>query len=120
MSKVLVVDDLHSELERISSVLRSAGIDVVQAHDGEEAIKKLQEQELPDLVILDVIMPRINGFEVIRELREDDKTKKLPIIICTQKNTDIDKIWGMEIGADAYVTKPFDSGQLLNIVQRFL
>jgi DNA-binding response OmpR family regulator len=119
MGTVLVVDDLNSELERISSILKEAGISVVQAHDGDEAIKKVQEA-LPDLIVLDVIMPRINGFEVIRELREDDKTKKLPIIICTQKNTDIDKIWGMEIGADAYVTKPFDAQQLLSIVQRFL
>ncbi|HEY9749418.1 MAG TPA: response regulator [Allocoleopsis sp.] len=119
MKKVLVVDDLQSELERISSLLKGAGIDVVKAQDGEEAIQKIQH-EIPDLVILDVIMPRANGFEVIRELREDDKTKHLPIIICTQKNTDIDKIWGMEIGADAYVTKPFDSQQLLSIVQRFL
>ena len=119
MRKVLVVDDLQSELERISLILQEAGIDVVKAHDGEEAIQKI-EKEIPDLVILDVIMPRTNGFEVIRELRDNDKTKKLPIIICTQKNTDIDKIWGMEIGADAYVTKPFDPQQLLNIVQRFL
>lgn len=119
MRKVLVVDDLQSELDRISCLLQKAGIDVVKAQDGEEAIQKIQE-EIPDLVILDVIMPRANGFEVIRELRDDDRTKSLPIIICTQKNTDIDKIWGMEIGADAYVTKPFDSQQLLNIVQRFL
>ena len=119
MRKVLVVDDLQSELDRISCLLQNAGIDVVKAQDGEEAIRKIQE-EIPDLVILDVIMPRVNGFEVIRELRDDDKTRSLPVIICTQKNTDIDKIWGMEIGADAYVTKPFDSQQLLNIVQRFL
>lgn len=119
MSKVLVVDDLQSELERISRILQEAGISVVQAHDGDEAIQKVQE-ELPALVILDVIMPRINGFEVIRELRDDVKTKLLPIIICTQKNTDLDKIWGTEIGADAYVTKPFDAQQLLSIVQRFL
>ena len=119
MRKVLVVDDLQSELEKISHLLQDAGISVVQAQDGEEAIQRIH-QDLPDLVILDVIMPRVNGFEVIRELRDDEKTKNLPIIICTQKNTDIDKIWGMEIGADAYVTKPFDSQQLLNIVQRFL
>lgn len=119
MKKVLVVDDLQSELERISGLLQGAGIDVVKAQDGEEAIQKIQH-EIPDLVILDVIMPRANGFEVIRELRDDDKTKNLPIIICTQKDTDIDKIWGMEIGADAYVTKPFNSQQLLSIVQRFL
>ena len=115
----MVVDDIRTELESISSLLENTGLEVVKAQDGTEALEKIQ-QEIPDLVILDVIMPRTNGFEVIRELRDDEKTKSLPIIICTQKSTDIDKIWGMEIGADAYVTKPFDSRQLLQIVQRFL
>ena len=119
MTKVLIVDDVASELEYISRILHDMGITVVQARDGEEALDCIQN-DLPNLLILDVIMPRMNGFEVVRELRDDDQTQKLPIILCTQKNTDIDKIWGMEIGADAYLTKPVEPQQLVNAVQRLL
>lgn len=119
MSKVLVVDDLPSELELISRILQEAGIEVDRAVDGEEALTQIQKN-LPDLVILDVVMPRMNGFEVVRELRDNEKTKRLPIIFCTQKSTDIDKTWGMDLGADAYMTKPFEPQQLLDVVRRLL
>ncbi|MEB3827071.1 response regulator transcription factor [Phormidium sp. CCY1219] len=119
MAKILVVDDVASELEMISRILKNAGMEVVEATDGEEAIACIRES-IPDVVILDVIMPRMNGFEVIRELRGDRKTERLPVIFCSQKNTEIDKTWGAELGADAYVTKPFDPEQLVDIVQRLL
>jgi twitching motility two-component system response regulator PilH len=119
MFKVLVVDDTPSELEILSRILQQANIEVMQAKDGEEAIA-LIEDEPPDLVVLDVIMPRMNGFEVIRELRANQKTEKLPVLFCSQKNTEIDLTWGMDLGADAYLTKPIDSQQFLNTVKRFL
>ncbi len=119
MSKILIVDDVPSELEMIGRILKKAGMEVVVATNGEEAIARIQETE-PDLVILDVVMPRMNGFEVIRELRGDRKTSKLPVVFCSQKNTEIDKTWGMDLGADAYITKPVDPVQLVNIVERLL
>lgn len=119
MPKVLVVDDLPTELELICRVLQHAGIDVIRASDGDEAVSRIQE-EPADLVILDVVMPRMNGFEVIRELRGNEQTKSVPIIMCTQKNTDIDKAWSTELGADAYLIKPFDPQQLLHTIQRLL
>lgn len=119
MSKILVVDDVPSELEMIGRILKKAGMEVVVATNGEEAIARIQETA-PDLVILDVVMPRMNGFEVIRELRGDRKTSKLPVVFCSQKNTEIDKTWGMDLGADAYITKPVDPQQLVNIVERLL
>jgi twitching motility two-component system response regulator PilH len=119
MSKVLVVDDVKSELEIISRILQDAGLEVIRASDGEEAIARIRETSL-DLVILDVVMPRMNGFEVIRELRGDPKTAKLPVIFCTQKNTEIDKSWGMDLGADAYINKPFEPKQFISIVQQLL
>lgn len=119
MTKVLVVDDVASEQELICRILQQAGMDVVRAADGEEAIARIRE-EPPDLVILDVIMPRMNGFEVIRELRDSENTKTLPVVFCTQKDTQIDRTWGTELGADAYLGKPFEPQQLLNIVQRLL
>ncbi|MBD2185966.1 response regulator [Planktothrix sp. FACHB-1355] len=119
MSKVLVVDDLATELEIICRILQEAGISVDRASDGDEAIARIQESP-PDLVVLDVVMPRMNGFEVVRELRENPKTKHLPVVFCSQKNTEIDKIWGMDMGADAYITKPFDPQQLINIVKKLM
>jgi twitching motility two-component system response regulator PilH len=119
MSKVLVVDDVESELEIICRILQDAGMEVIRANDGEEAIARIREARL-DLVILDVVMPRMNGFEVIRELRGDPKTASLPVVFCTQKNTEIDKTWGMDLGADAYINKPFEPKQFISIVQRLL
>ena len=119
MSKVLVVDDLSTELEMICRILQDAGISVERARDGEEAIDLIQASP-PDLVILDVVMPGMNGFEVVRELRKHEKTKNLLIVFCTQKNTNIDKIWGMDIGADAYITKPFEPKQLVDIVKKLI
>ncbi len=119
MSKILVVDDVPSELEIICRILLDVGLKVIRAANGEEAIARIQEMS-PDLVVLDVVMPRMNGFEVIRELRGDRKTAKLPVVFCTHKNTDIDKAWGTDLGADAYLSKPFEPQQLVNIVQRLL
>lgn len=119
MSKVLVVDDIATELEIICRILQEAGIDVERAIDGDEALARIYESP-PDLVVLDVVMPTMNGFEVVRELRDNEKTKYLPVVFCTQKNTAIDKIWGMDMGADAYVTKPFDPQQFVDIVKKLM
>lgn len=119
MSKILVVDDVPSELEIICRILQDVGMEVIRAGDGAEAIARIQEKA-PDLVVLDVVMPRMNGFEVIRELRGDRKTASLPVVFCTHKNTEIDKAWGTDLGADAYLSKPFEPQQLVNIVERLL
>ncbi|MFE1745487.1 PleD family two-component system response regulator [Coleofasciculus sp. H7-2] len=119
MSRILVVDDVPTELEMICRILQEAGMEVERASDGEEAIARIQEKP-PDLVILDVVMPRMNGFEVVRELRENEETKHLPVVFCTQKNTEIDKTWGIELGADAYVSKPLEPKQFINLVRRLL
>ncbi len=119
VKKILVVDDVPMQLEAIASTLEQAGMSVIRAKDGEEAIACIDRQ-LPDLVLLDVVMPRMNGFEVVRELRDREQTKNLPIVICSTKNTEVDRVWGMDMGADAYITKPFDPDQLVSIVQRLL
>lgn len=119
MSKILVVDDISTEQEIICRILQNAGLEIIRASDGDEALVRIQEEK-PDLIVLDVVMPRMNGFEVIRELRESQKTKNLPIVFCTQKNTEIDKTWGMELGADAYLTKPLDPKQFIEVVLRLL
>lgn len=119
MPTVLVVDDVPTELEIICRILQDAGMQVQRAGDGEEAIALIRKTAT-DLVVLDVVMPRMNGFEVIRELRGDRKTAHLPVVFCTHKNTEIDKAWGIDLGADAYVSKPFEPQQLVNIVERLL
>ncbi len=119
MPKVLIVDDTVSELEVLSRILQKANIETIQATNGEDAIAMILS-EPPDLVVLDVIMPGMNGFEVIRELRANQKTKNLPVIFCSQKNTQIDLSWGLDMGADAYLSKPIDPQQFINTIQRFL
>ncbi|MFP4221655.1 MAG: response regulator transcription factor [Phormidium sp.] len=119
MTTILVVDDVESECAVMSRILEDEGWTVEQASDGDEAIAQIQKAP-PDLVVLDVIMPRMNGFEVLRELRANPKTQKLPVVFCSQKNTEIDRSWGSDLGADAYIGKPFEAQQLVQIIQRLL
>jgi CheY-like chemotaxis protein len=119
MSKVLVVDDVALQQDLICKALQDAGFSVCRASDGDEVMQRV-EQDKPNLIVLDIIMERMNGFEVLRELRENDKTKRIPVVVCSTKNTDFDKAWSMDLGADAYVIKPFDPAQLVSIVQRLL
>ncbi len=119
MAKILVVDDVPTQQERIRQTLQKAGMTVVTANDGDEVMGKV-ESEQPNLVILDIVMERMNGFEALRALRENENTKWLPIIMCSTKDTNFDKSWSLDCGADAYITKPFEPEQLVNIVQRLL
>jgi CheY-like chemotaxis protein len=119
MSKILVVDDVASQQDLICRALQDAGFAVSRANDGDEVMKNI-ELNKPNLIVLDIIMERMNGFEVLRELRENEKTKRIPVVICSTKNTDFDKTWSLDLGADAYVTKPIDAEQLVSIVQRLV
>jgi len=92
--------------------LKSKGYDIVVAHSGEEALRKTKE-ERPDLILLDVMMPPPNGYQVCRTLKDDPEYKRIPIIFLTAKGTDSDKFWGMESGAEDYITKPFEADDLL-------
>jgi CheY-like chemotaxis protein len=119
VSKVLVVDDVATQQDLICRTLQDAGYAVCRANDGDEVMKQI-ERDKPDLIVLDIIMERMNGFEALRELRENDRTKKIPVVVCSTKSTDFDKAWSMDLGADAYVTKPIDATQLVSIVQRLI
>jgi twitching motility two-component system response regulator PilH len=117
--KILVVDDSPTDLAVMTAPLRRDGYNVVTAGSGEEALVQL-EQEAIDLVLLDVIMPGINGFQLCRSLRRDQRFSRLPIVFVTSKNQDVDHYWGLKQGADGYLTKPFSTAQLLTIVQRHM
>jgi twitching motility two-component system response regulator PilH len=119
MSKVLVVEDSAPQREMISDLLRKSGLAVAIAMDGVEAMEQVQSDQ-PDLVILDIIMPRMNGFEVCRQLKSDPKTQNVPVVICSSKNEDFDRYWGMKQGADAYIAKPFQARELIGTIKQLL
>lgn len=115
--KILVVDDSWTELTMMVTPLRNHGFDVVTAVDGDEAVEKVFK-ERPQCIVLDVVLPKQNGFQVCRKLKSLEVSRHIPIILLTSKNTPVDKAWGMRQGADLYMTKPFDSDELVASVRR--
>jgi two-component system, chemotaxis family, response regulator PixH len=115
MNTILVVDDTPSELELISRYLRDNGYTVIAARDGKEALSQAKQSK-PDVVVTDVVMPNMSGFELCRSLKQDPETEKLPIVICSSKNQQLDRLWGIKQGADIYITKPFAKEDLLRAV----
>jgi twitching motility two-component system response regulator PilH len=118
MAKVRVVDDAGSELKLMESILKSAGHEVVSLVDGEALEDKLSS-ERPDVLLLDIVMPKRNGYEILRALRKDARTKTTPVVLVSSKNQESDRAWGKRQGADEYLGKPFTSDQLLTMVKRF-
>jgi twitching motility two-component system response regulator PilH len=116
MSTVLVVDDTPSELNLITTFLQQEGYTVIQATDAQDALTKAVERK-PDVIVTDVVMPGMSGFELCRNLKNNPATQKVPIVICSSKSQEIDKLWGMKQGADAYVVKPFTQEQLVRAVK---
>jgi twitching motility two-component system response regulator PilH len=118
MAKVMVVDDAYSDLKLMESILRGAGHEVVSLSDGER-LEEQMEAEHPDVVLLDIVMPRRNGYEILRAIRRDARTRATPIVLVSSKNQESDRAWGKKQGADEYLSKPFTSDQLLSVVSRF-
>ena len=110
--KILVVDDEVDIVEQLKIRLEHSGYDIVTANSGEEALEKVKIEE-PDLILLDVMMPPPNGFQVCRTLKDDPEHSKVPIIMLTAKSTDSDEFWGVESGADDYITKPYNASELI-------
>lgn len=117
MTTVLLVEDSLTETEVITRYLRQAGLTVISVTNGEEAHLKLQSQK-PDLVILDVILPGQSGFELCREIKTNSNTQAIPVVICSTKGTEADKLWGSMLGADAYIPKPIDQKHLMQTIQQ--
>ncbi len=110
--KVLVVDDSWTDLTLIATPLRESGFEVVTAADGDEALEMVGT-ERPQCVVLDVVLPKQNGFQVCRKLKQSEASRHIPVILVSGKNTPLDKKWGLQQGADLYITKPFDKEELL-------
>jgi len=117
--KILVVDDEPEAVELVEFNLKQAGYNVSTAADGAEALKKARAQT-PDLIVLDVMLPEMDGFEICKTLRLDTTTAKVPIIMLTAKAAEIDRVLGLELGADDYLTKPFSPRELMLRVKKIL
>ena len=113
VKKILVVDDSPPERHVLVELLTRNGYQVITAENGEEGIEKAKA-ELPDLVLMDVVMPGLNGYQATRTLTRDEATKNIPVIVCTSKGQETDKIWGLRQGAQDYLVKPVNAEELLS------
>ena len=110
---VLVVDDSPTDLEYLSTLLAGKGYQVLRAASAEESMEQAKTHD-PDLILMDVIMPGMNGFEATRKLTKDAATRHIPVILCSNKTQETDRVWGMRQGARDYVTKPINEAELLS------
>ncbi len=119
LKKILIVDDSVAETRMIQSVLQAAGYMPVALSDPTR-VEQVVEFERPGLILLDVVMPQRNGFQVCRDLKASVQFSAIPIVVVTSKNTPSDRFWAQQQGADGYVVKPFTNEQLLSEVKRFV
>jgi twitching motility two-component system response regulator PilH len=119
MSTVLVVEDSLPQREMITELLRGIGLTVTVASDGMEALEQMQSQR-PDMVVLDIVMPRMNGYELCRRIKADPSTQNVPVVMCSSKGEEFDRYWGVKQGADAYIAKPFQPIELVGTVKQLL
>jgi len=116
VKNILVVEDSPTDREQISAILTKNGYKVVTAATAEEGIAKVKQAQ-PDLVLMDVVLPGLNGFQATRSLANDASTKHIPVIICSTKSQETDKVWGMRQGARDYIVKPVNQADLLAKIQ---
>jgi twitching motility two-component system response regulator PilH len=112
IQKILLVDDSKTELHHISGLLTRKGYSVRTAENGEEAMNRLSEDK-PDLILMDVVMPGLNGFQLTRSITRDSRFADVPVIMCTSKNLETDRVWGMRQGARDYIVKPVNGEELI-------
>jgi twitching motility two-component system response regulator PilH len=115
MINVLIIDDSPTEIYKLTTILEKNSYSVQVANSGEEGIKMAQA-ERPDVILMDVVMPGVNGFQATRQLSRNEVTKEIPVVIVSTKDQATDKVWGMRQGARAYLVKPVSEAQLLKAV----
>jgi twitching motility two-component system response regulator PilH len=118
IKKILLVDDSKTELHHLSDLLGKRGYSVRTAENGDEAMRRLAEDK-PDLILMDVVMPGQNGFQLTRAITRDPLFSDVPVIMCTSKNQETDKVWGMRQGARDYVVKPVVADELIAKIKAF-
>lgn len=119
MARVLIVDDSPTETHKMSTILDKHGHEVITAESGEEGVATAKA-ELPDVVLMDIVMPGLNGFQATRQLSKNDSTSHIPVIIVTTKDQETDRLWGRRQGAKGYLTKPVDDTILINAINEVL
>ncbi len=118
IQKILLVDDSKTELHHLGGALQKLGYLVLTAENGVEAMKRLNEVK-PDLILMDVVMPGQNGFQLTRAITRDPRFIDVPVILCTSKNQETDKVWGLRQGAHDYMVKPVNVDELVAKIQAF-
>lgn len=119
MARILIVDDSPSQLMGIRRIVEKLGHEALTAEDGAEGVDKARS-EVPDLILMDVVMPNLNGFQATRAITRDAATRHIPVIMVTTKDQDTDRVWGMRQGAKAYLSKPFSENELSDVITKYL
>ena len=119
MARILIVDDSPSQLMGIRRIVEKLGHEALTAEDGQAGVDAAK-RELPDLILMDVVMPNLNGFQATRSITRDPATGHIPVVLMTTKDQDTDRVWGMRQGAKAYVTKPIDDAELTRVIKEYL
>lgn len=119
MARILIVDDSPTQTLSLAKILKKHGHEVITAKDGAEGVE-VAKAELPDLVLMDVVMPGVNGFQATRQITKHFSTSHIPVVMCTTKDQETDRIWGERQGAKGYVTKPVDEDTLIETLNKFL
>ena len=116
MAKILVVDDSPSEMAKFRDILTRHQYEVIEAHTGDDGIQKANEF-FPDVILMDVVMPEMNGFQATRKLTRDPKTGHIPVVIISTKNQETDRVWGKRQGARDYLSKPITEEALITVIR---
>jgi len=119
MAKILIVDDSPTQMANMTKIVESHGHQTVTATNGMEGVEK-SKSELPDLILMDVVMPELNGFQATRKITKDPATQHIPIILVTTKDQDTDKVWGERQGASGYLVKPVQENDLISKINQLL
>ena len=119
MARILIVDDSPSQLMGMKRIVEKLGHEALTAEDGAAGVEMAKAQK-PDLILMDVVMPNLNGFQATRAISKEATTSQIPVVLVTTKDQETDKVWGMRQGAKAYITKPFTEGQLVEVINSLL
>jgi twitching motility two-component system response regulator PilH len=119
MARILIVDDSPSQLMGMKRIVEKLGHEAVTAEDGAAGVEAAKTS-LPDLILMDVVMPNLNGFQATRAISKEPTTAQIPVVLVTTKDQETDKVWGMRQGAKAYITKPFTESQLVEVINSLL
>jgi twitching motility two-component system response regulator PilH len=119
MARILIVDDSPSQLMNIRRIVEKLGHEAITAEDGATGVE-VAKRELPDLILMDVVMPNLNGFQATRSIAREPSTQHIPIILVSTKDQETDRVWGLRQGAKAYLTKPFKEAELSAIITKYV